>query len=103
MPLDLPSVPSVPSTLCLPEYLNRLPGLLQELGGVPMPPNETYDGVSLVPLVDGTAKSTGKNMSFSQYARGFAARETPPPYPPTNLSDLWCEKRTYFALFAVLY
>ena len=64
-----------------------------------MPTNETYDGVSLVPLVDGTAKSTGKNMSFSQYARGFAARETPPPYPPTNLSDLWCEKRTNFAPF----
>eukprot|EP01043_Picozoa_sp_COSAG02_P057943 COSAG02_NODE_7125_length_3170_cov_2.337024_2_plen_98_part_00 len=54
-----------------------------------MPTNETYDGVSLVPLIDGTAKSTGKNMSFSQYARGYAAREAPPPYPPTNLSDLW--------------
>ena len=40
-----------------------------ELGGVPMPTNETYDGVSLVPLVAGTATTTGKNMSFSQYAR----------------------------------
>jgi len=65
-----------------------LPTLL-ELGGVEMPANETFDGVSLVPLAAGSATSTGKNMSFSQYARSFAARDTPVPYPPTNLSDLW--------------
>ena len=52
----------------LTEMIDVLPTLL-ELGGVPMPTNETYDGVSLVPLVEGTVTTTGKNMSFSQYCK----------------------------------
>ena len=54
---------------CLRLCLSAVLPTLLELGGVPMPTNETYDGVSLVPLVAGTATTTGKNMSFSQYAR----------------------------------
>ena len=54
---------------CLRLWLSAVLPTLLELGGVPMPTNETYDGVSLVPLVAGTATTTGKNMSFSQYAR----------------------------------
>ena len=54
---------------CLWLWLSAVLPTLVELGGVPMPTNETYDGVSLVPLVAGAATTTGKNMSFSQYAR----------------------------------
>ena len=46
------------------EMVDVLPTLV-ELGGLTLPTNETYDGVSLVPIVSGKATSTGKNMSFS--------------------------------------
>ena len=82
----------------LTELVDVLPTLIQ-LGGLTLPTNEvrcliwrsfcssfytnadasqdcsvwvrrqTFDGVSLVPLVAGTVTTTGKNMSFSQYAR----------------------------------
>ena len=49
------------------ELIDVLPTLV-ELAQLSLPTNQTYDGVSLVPLLDGSADSTGKNASFSQYA-----------------------------------
>jgi len=45
------------------------------LAGIPMPEGEVFDGVSLVPLLDGTA-ATVKNAAFSQYPRRVKGNET---------------------------
>lgn len=71
----------------LVELIDILP-TLSELGGVQMPTNQTYDGVSLVPLINGSRTSIGKNSSFSQFARVPIGAPSP---PLNNGSGLWVE------------
>ena len=52
----------------LVEMIDLLPTLV-ELAGLSLPTNQTYDGVSLVRVLDGSSTRTGKNSSFSQYHR----------------------------------
>lgn len=51
----------------LVELVDLLP-TIADLAGIPLPSNETFDGVSLVPLLQQTV-STVKDAAFSQYPR----------------------------------
>ena len=52
----------------LVELVDVLP-TIAELAGVALPSNETFDGVSLVPLLSGGSASWVKQAAFSQYPR----------------------------------
>ena len=77
------------------ELIDVLPTLV-ELTQLSLPTNQTYDGVSLVPLLDGSADNTGKNASFSQYAHCNNVSSFPPD--ATQASYLWttnqCQGKT---------
>ncbi len=73
----------------LVEMIDLLPTLV-ELAGLSLPTNQTYDGVSLVRVLDGSSTRTGKNSSFSQYPRlpkVLTANGT------VNTSLLWADNR----------
>ena len=73
----------------LVEMIDLLPTLV-ELAGLSLPTNQTYDGVSLVCVLDHSCTRTGKNSSFSQYPRlpkVLTANGT------VNTSLLWADNR----------
>ena len=93
----------------LVELVDLLPTVC-ELAGVALPTNQSYDGVSLVPILragDGDKTATGggaigasaptdtytKNSSFSQYPRMYKrGKNRDPSYtPPPNASLYWVE------------
>ena len=71
-------------TPALVELVDVMP-TLAELSGVAMPEDETFDGVSLLPLLETSAKAESisvKNASFSQYPRA-----------PKNPDELWADNK----------
>lgn len=94
----------------LVEMIDILPTLC-ELLRIPLPPNQTYDGVSLLPVLNQSdptltpPRGTGKNSSFSQYARSFWSKHPPGQAPPANTSLYWVHdeaaggnRSTFFAM-----